>query len=198
MDIHFVHEAMQEPLIAAFLDIRSSARRSSRPSRPWRDTDLDAYFALIIDRFANPAIGDTVRRLCLDGSNRQPKFIVPTIADRLGRGKSVDGLAWNRRSGVATARAHERFRKADRTERPNWERLVPIAQASRQDPGRWLAMDDIYTAMSDGPQPFAASFARALEQLWSQGTRRTLETYSERRPEGSTDDASGRSGHLRL
>ena len=38
------------------------------------------------------ACGDTVRRLCLDGSNRQPKFIVPSIADRLQEGAGISGL----------------------------------------------------------------------------------------------------------
>jgi mannitol 2-dehydrogenase len=60
---------------------------------PVPDTDLKDYFAKIKHRFANPKIGDTVRRLCLDGSNRQPKFILPSTADRLRQGLSVTGLA---------------------------------------------------------------------------------------------------------
>ena len=54
---------------------------------------LEDYYQLIEQRFSNPKIGDTMRRLCLDGSNRQPKFIIPTIADRLKAGESVAGLA---------------------------------------------------------------------------------------------------------
>ena len=53
---------------------------------PVPNTDLNAYFAKVKERCANPKIGDTIRRLCLDGSNRQPKFIIPTIADRLAQG----------------------------------------------------------------------------------------------------------------
>lgn len=175
MGIHFVHEAMQEPLIAGFLD--KVEREEIIPTvPPVPDTDLDAYFALIVDRFSNPAIGDTVRRLCLDGSNRQPKFIVPTIADRLAAGRPVDGLAlesalWCRYC-AGTNDAGETIEPND----PNWDRLLPIAQASRQDPGRWLAMDDIYGDVGRS-DVFAAAFADALDRLWSHGARRTLETY---------------------
>ena len=92
MDIHFVHEAMEEPLVRGFL--AKLERDEIIPTvPPVPDTDLEDYFELIERRFANPKIGDTIRRLCLDGSNRQPKFIIPTIADRLKAGKGVAGLA---------------------------------------------------------------------------------------------------------
>ncbi|MFN6987031.1 MAG: hypothetical protein ACK4OI_19605, partial [Rhizobium oryzihabitans] len=52
---------------------------------PVPDTDLNEYFSLIERRFLNPKIGDTIPRLAQDGSNRQPKFILPSTADRLER-----------------------------------------------------------------------------------------------------------------
>ena len=67
---------------------RSSTTRSSRSCRRCPDTDLDDYYKLIERRFSNPKIGDTITRLCLDGSNRQPKFILPDLADRLKAGKA--------------------------------------------------------------------------------------------------------------
>ena len=60
---------------------------------PVPDTDLEDYVQLIERRFSNPTIGDTIPRLCQDGSNRQPKFILPAAAARLDAGKSVTGLA---------------------------------------------------------------------------------------------------------
>ena len=92
MDIHFVHEAMQEPLVRNFL--AKLEREEIVPTvPPVPGVVLEDYYQLIEKRFSNPKIGDTVRRLCLDGSNRQPKFIIPTIADRLAAGKGVSGLA---------------------------------------------------------------------------------------------------------
>ena len=92
LDVPFVHEAMQHPLIAAFLD-KVETEEVIPTVAPVPDTDLHDYYRLIVRRFANPKIGDTIRRLCLDGSNRQPKFIVPVVRDRLKAGGSIDGLA---------------------------------------------------------------------------------------------------------
>ena len=64
LDIHFVHEAMQHPLVKAFME-RSSRTRSSPPCRRCPTPDLQDYYALIVRRFANPKIGDTMARLAL-------------------------------------------------------------------------------------------------------------------------------------
>jgi mannitol 2-dehydrogenase len=86
MDIHFVREAMENELVRGFL--AKVERDEIVPVvPPVPDTDLNAYYQLIETRFANPKIGDTIARLCFDGSNRQPKFILPSVADRL-RGAS--------------------------------------------------------------------------------------------------------------
>ncbi len=175
MDIHFVHEAMEEPLIRGFLE--KVERTEIIPVvPPVPDTDLGAYYRQIEQRFANPKIGDTTRRLCLDGSNRQPKFIIPSIADRLARGLDVTGLAlesalWCRYcagstdSGAAIAANDE-----------SWERLNATALAARGDPAAWLAMDDIYGSVGRDAR-FGERFAAALAALWADGTRTTLARY---------------------
>lgn len=175
LDIHFVHEAMEEPLVRAFL--RKIEQDEIMPTvPPVPDTDLDDYFALIVDRFSNPAIGDTVRRLCLDGSNRQPKFIVPTIVDRLAQGRSIDGLAlesalWCRYC-FGTTESGKMIEPND----PNWDRLVAAARKARVEPRIWLGMDDIYGEVGRS-ETFSAAFASALDSLWNTGTRETLIRY---------------------
>ena len=97
---------------------------------------LEDYYQLIEQRFSNPKIGDTIRRLCLDGSNRQPKFIIPTIADRLKAGKGVAGLAlesalWCRYC-FGTTDSGAVIEPND----PNWERLQATAKAAKDRSGR--------------------------------------------------------------
>lgn len=175
MDIHFVHEAMAEPLVRGFLDkIEHDEIIPTVPPVP--DTSLEDYYRLIDKRFSNPKIGDTVRRLCLDGSNRQPKFIIPTIADRLEAKKSVAGLAlesalWCRYC-FGTTDSGAVIEPND----PNWERMQAAARAARADPAAWLAMEDIYGEVGRSPV-FTAAFAHALAALWADGTRATLARY---------------------
>ena len=92
LDIHFVHEAMEDKQIATFLETLTKREILSVVPPP-PGVNLEAYRVKVAERFANPKIGDTVARLCLDGSNRQPKFILPTVADRLKAGQSFAGLA---------------------------------------------------------------------------------------------------------
>ncbi len=175
MDIHFVHEAMEDPLVRAFLT-RVETGEIIPTIPPVPGVVLAEYHDLIQRRFANPRIGDTIRRLCLDGSNRQPKFIVPTIADRLRAGQGVAGLAlesalWCRYC-AGTTDSGAGIEAND----PNWDRLNATALASRENPGAWLAMDDIYGAVGRSPV-FAEAFAAALAALWRDGTAETLRRY---------------------
>lgn len=175
MDITFVHEAMEHPLILAFLrKVESEEIVPVVPPVP--DTDLQDYFALVEARFANPKIGDTIRRLCLDGSNRQPKFIVPTIADRLAAGLDVKGLAlasalWCRYC-FGTSDSGAKIAPND----PNWDRLTDKAAAAKDDATAWLSMSDIYGEVGRNAA-FRTAFATALAAVWADGAERTLARY---------------------
>ncbi|MGF7008470.1 mannitol dehydrogenase family protein [Aminobacter sp. BE322] len=175
MDIHFVHEAMQHPLVSAFL--AKLERTEIMPTvPPVPGVVLEDYCKLIERRFANPKIGDTVRRLCLDGSNRQPKFIIPTIADRLKAGAGIDGLALESALWCRYCFGTTDSGAAIEPNDPNWERMQATAKAAKDDPQAWLGMEDIYGEVGRSPI-FAAAFAHGLRTLWSVGTRETLTRY---------------------
>jgi mannitol 2-dehydrogenase len=175
LGIHFVHEAMATPLIRDFL--RKLETEEIIPVvPPVPGTDLHAYFDLIERRFANPKIGDTIPRLCLDGSNRQPKFILPSTHDRLARGLPVRGLAlesalWCRYCALVTDSGAEITPNDE-----SWERLRAAALAAKSEPGVFLALTDIFGDLGQQPA-FATAFARAVAALWRDGTQRTLERY---------------------
>lgn len=175
MDIHFVHEGMENDLVRAFLD--KVERDEIIPVvPPVPGTDVNAYYAKVAERCANPKIGDTIRRLCLDGSNRQPKFIIPTINDRLAQGLPVSGLAlvsalWCRYCAGVTDGGTE-IAPND----PNWSRLTAAAEAARTDPQAWLGMAEIYGATGQDAQ-FTTAFADWLALLWRDGTEATLRCY---------------------
>ncbi len=95
-----VHEAMAHPLVSAFLrKVETDEIVPIVPPVP--DTDLNHYLALCEQRFAHPKIGDTIRRLALDGSNRPPNSSSPSALDRFGPATPCKALRWSRRSGAA-------------------------------------------------------------------------------------------------
>lgn len=175
LDVHFVHDAMANPLVGGFF--AKIEREEIMPTvGEVPGVRLDDYYELIKRRFSNPKIGDTIPRLAFDGSNRQPKFIVPPAADRLKAGLSVDGLAlesalWCRYC-FGTSESGRTIAPAD----PIWDRLQQQARAAKDNPSAWLAMDDIYGETGRHPV-FAKAFDAALRQLWSIGPSRTLQAY---------------------
>lgn len=175
LDIHFVHEAMANPLIRAFL-AKLEQDEIIPTVAPVPNTNLQDYYKLIERRFSNPKIADTIRRLCLDGSNRQPKFIVPTISDRLEAGKSIGGLAlesalWCRYC-FGTTDSGAVIEAND----PSWNRLQETARSAKSNPAAWLAMSDIYGDVGTS-HLMQTEFAAALTSLWTYGTKVTVENY---------------------
>jgi mannitol 2-dehydrogenase len=175
LDIELVHEAMAHPLIAAFLEkVERDEILSIVPPVP--GTDLGAYLDLIRNRFANPEIADTVRRLCLDGSNRQPKFIIPSLRDNREAGRLPEGLILASALWCRYCAGKSDSGRDIAPNDPNWERLQPVALAARNDPARWLAMEEIYGQTGRDPAVIEA-FGRWLQALWADGTARVLERY---------------------
>ena len=135
-----------------------------------------AYLDLIEGRFANPAIADTTRRLAFDGSNRQPKFILPAVADGLAAGTPVEGLAlvsaaWCRYC-CGTTDAGRPVADND----PDWAELQARALAARERPEQWLGMRQVYGDLAEQPR-FADAFARWLRLIHAEGTAAALAAY---------------------
>ena len=175
LDVHFVHDAMEHPLVHAFFD--KVEREEIIPTvMPVPGTNIQDYYKLIERRFANPKIADTIRRLALDGSNRQPKFIVPPMADRLQAGKSIKGLALESALWCRYCFGTTDSGKVIEPNDPSWDRLQTVARAAKADPKAWLAMDDIYGDVGKHPE-MVKEFTAALNSLWSHGTVATLTNY---------------------
>jgi mannitol 2-dehydrogenase len=179
LDIHFVHEAMEDVDIRAFL--AKLEREEIIPViPPVPDTDLNDYFSLIERRFSNPKIADTIPRLAQDGSNRQPKFILPSTADRLARGEDVIGLSlvsalWcHYLAGVTDSGKDIAFND------PNIDRIRAAAALAKSDPNAFLELKDIFGAVADSAL-FRGRFANALKSLQQNGARATLKRYLENR-----------------
>jgi mannitol 2-dehydrogenase len=175
MDIHFVHEAMETPLIKAYL--KKVTDEEIRPTvHPVPSTDLLDYQKLIERRFANPKIGDTIRRLCLDGSNRQPKFIVPPIADRLREGKSIDGLALESALWCRYCCGTTDSGKVIEPNDPSWDALQAKAKQAKDNPQAWLDMAEIYGDVGKSPV-MRERFSHYLKAIWKNGAEATVKAY---------------------
>jgi mannitol 2-dehydrogenase len=175
LDIHFAHEAMEDQQIATFL--ATLTKRETIPVvPPPPKVDLEAYRIKVAERFANPKIGDTVSRLCFDGSNRQPKFVLPTVRDRLKAGASVKGLALVSALWCRYCYGETESGKTIPPNDPGWERLQAAARGARRDPKAFLDMREIFGELAETPA-YVGAFSNALTALWAKGVRATLAGY---------------------
>ncbi len=175
LGIHFVHDAMADTLISGFLNkLITDEVIPTVPAIP--GIDFAAYFENVVERFSNAVVGDTVPRLCLDGSNRQPKFILPTISARLESGLSIDGLALEVALWCRYCAAIDETGSPISLEDERAGQLTECALLARNDPSVFLALADILGDLGTN-EDFADAFAKALDALWSDGVRETLSNY---------------------
>ena len=176
---HFVHDAMADPDIRDWL-IALETREIIPTLAPISGVDYGAYLDLIVSRFSNPRIGDTISRLCLDGSNRQPKFILPTLRDRLAAGLPVKGLALE----VALwCRYCEGVTEAGEPIAPNddaHEILRRHALSAQDDPAAFLSDAAVFGELG-ADATIRAAFADQLNHLRQGGVRAALIRYRDAR-----------------
>ena len=162
-----VHEATADPAIRAYL-VALATREIIPTLAPIEGVDYGAYLATLLDRFGNGAVGDTIARLCLDGSNRQPKFILPTLRDALAADGRWSGLALE----VALWRRY--CATAERLDDPRAEPLRAVARDP--DPAAMLSLKDVFGDLVD-ERRFVATYADWSATLEERDARRVLGAY---------------------
>lgn len=175
LGIKYVHEAMQHPTIAQFLDcLEQFEIIPTVPPVP--DTCLKKYWELIAKRFSNPTINDAITRVCFGGSNNQPKFIVPIVRDALQGGIKVDGLALVSAMWCKYCQGKTEAGVAIASNDPQWNRLQAVAKAASQDPKAWLQMADVYGEVGEDSS-FIEAFSSALHVIEVNGIENAMFQY---------------------
>lgn len=172
---HFVHDAMADPDIRRWLETLET-REIIPTLHPIPGVDYADYLQKVVRRFSNPEIGDTIPRLCHDGFNRQPKFILPTLADALREDLPIDGLA---QEVAFWCRYCERTDEAGNALAPNdahSDELRQLALAARDDPRAFLTNHAVFGALGENPR-FQETFAARLRLLHERGTRKAIQDY---------------------
>ena len=137
--------------------------------------DLDAYVESLIERFSNPNIGDQISRLCLDGSAKFPKFLVPTIEAAIEADAPIDASAlalagWcHYLSGT-----DERGRSITLANDPNLADAKNHADKAVNDPLAFLEFDVVFPAALAQNTRFQRAFVEALEMLQQSGVRSAI------------------------
>ena len=165
--------ACADPLLAAFL-LAYMEQEASPTLLPVPGVDLAEYRRTLLARFANPAVRDTLARLCAESSDRIPTFLLPVVRDRLAAGGDVRlaalvCAAWARyAAGVDEQGAPVVV--VDRMLEP----VRAAAALAPRDPSAFLRLPGVFEDLAEHPA-FVGAFAKQLTSLYEHGARATVQ-----------------------
>jgi mannitol 2-dehydrogenase len=170
--IVYVHEAMAVPAIRRFLE--SLLHQEAMPTlTEIPDHPRERYIASVLERFANPGIGDQVARICLDGSAKFPTFLIPTVAHQLREGGPIEHAAtalagWARYLGTVDPAEMAADSSADAARRHG--------AAALADPLAFLEFDAVFPEPLRASARFRAAFSRSYRRIAQEGPVAALAT----------------------
>ena len=168
-----VHDAARDPLLVEFL-LAYFDSEAIPTLRPVPGIDLRDYTRGLIERFANPGVGDTVARLCAYSSDRVPAWLLPVIRANLRTGgpvrlASATVASWARYAEGVDERG-EPIEVVDNLA----DSLVPVARSQRHHPTAFIENAALFGELARA-SPFVEAYRWALDSLHTRGARATLE-----------------------
>ena len=142
---------------------------------PTRGVDLRAYKRILVERLANPKIGDELSRLRRNGSSKLPTHVLSSIREARAEGLSHPLLT------LAVAGWCRQLRGIDAKgcrvslDDPLADVLQPLAIAGGTDPRPLLGLRSVFGDLGEDPR-FAAELQRALVAIEREGARGAVAT----------------------
>jgi mannitol 2-dehydrogenase len=169
----YAHEATNDPAIAKLL-LNYMEQEATPTLLPVPGVDLDAYRHMLIERFSNPEVKDTLARLCAESSDRIPKWLVPVIHERLAQGGAVTLSAAIVASWARYAEAIDEEGEPINVVDPLKEELIPIAKSQRLRPLAFIENRQLFGNLVDD-ENFTRPYLDALNSLFENGAHKTVE-----------------------
>ncbi|MGB6456435.1 MAG: mannitol dehydrogenase family protein [Streptosporangiaceae bacterium] len=172
----YVDEAAADPVIAAFvLDYLQLEARPTVPDVP--GVDLDDYVTELLARFGNPAIRDTLARLCAGGSDKIPKWVLPVVRQNLAAGRPVALAATLIASWARYAEGLDETGQPIEVVDALRDELASRARRQADDSLSFVANERVFGDLARQPA-FAEPYSRALDSLRRLGALQTLAQVS--------------------
>ncbi|CAK7273820.1 hypothetical protein SEPCBS57363_005844 [Sporothrix epigloea] len=172
----YVHEVMNHPDFDAF--VWQMMQQEVKPMLPVIEgVDIDAYCHTLVERFKNPTIMDQLPRICLGGSGKIPKFIMPSIAE------AIWATAPFRRLCFVTAAWFHYVNGVDdngnkyELDDPMSEELQQKAAEGGADPHALLGIRTLFGDDLRNDERFVKELTTALGLIKKDGILKTLPKY---------------------
>ena len=135
--------------------------------------DLTDYKRTLIARFANPTIKDTLARLATDGSDRMPKFVLPSVREALEQGRPHQLLTLVVAAFIRYLRGIDEQGQPITIQDGRADELEALAREGGSDPRPTLGVRRVFGDLGDN-QPWVRELAFALLLLDQRGARTSV------------------------
>lgn len=174
----YVHDAVLDDRVGRFIRTLMAQEAAPNLVAP-AGVDLVAYQDMLVQRFSNPAIADTIGRLCLDGTAKFPTFIVPSLEAQLASGGPIDMLAlvlagWCRYLRGVADDGTALVLSSD----PFLDEARDVAARSVADPRAFLRYERALGPNIGGSDRLLVRFTAALDSLDRIGSLATLDEWT--------------------
>ena len=171
-------EVMADPVMHDYLAALMS--REVAPMLPQPEgVDLAEYQQVLLERFANPAIGDGLDRLCRRGSTKMPNYLLPSLGQALAEGREHRLLALAVAGWFRYLRGTHLDGRVIDVHDAHAEALGELARAGGNDPRPLLRERWLFSDIADHEQ-LAVEVQQALESLEAHGVRETVAAWTAR------------------
>ncbi len=167
----FIHEIMADDVFREFIK-RLMDQEVTPLLAPVPGIDLAEYKSTLLTRFANPAIKDQTARICLDGSSKVPKFLLPSLREAAGRGPSAL-LTLALAGWLRYLRGVDGQGRAYVIDDPRADELQKLARAGGADPRPLLGLTDLFGDLGQS-EALVRRLTRYGEQLDADGAWATV------------------------
>jgi mannitol 2-dehydrogenase len=139
--------------------------------------DLGEYKRSLFERFSNPNIKDQSLRICNDGSNKLPKFLLPTIREALREGAPIKLMSLVVASWMRFVNGTDEKGQVIPLNDPRAGSIQPIAKRGGASPTELLTVEEVFGDLGANER-FVAEVGAALRDLYQLGARQTVRKYS--------------------
>lgn len=172
----FAHEAIADPQINRLVRGMMDEEVTPLLTAPV-GMDLGDYKNSLMQRFANPAMGDQLARIATEGSARVPGFVLPSIVEQLERGGNIRRLAFTVACWFRFLQGTNDSGRELPVVDPHRERLMEAARRGGSDPAPLLAQKDLLGDLGQS-DVFVEEVSAALRCLCDKGAAAALAAYS--------------------
>lgn len=169
----YAHETMADAdirrLVEALMNVEVTPLLPDVPG-----IDLAEYKRTLVERFANPTLRDQLARIGTEGSARIPKFVLPSVLERLERGGPMRALCFTVAAWFRTLTGTDERGQALPINDPIAEELTRRARAGGEDPRPLLGLRELFGDVLPASPAFVGQVEEDLRALYREGPRAAL------------------------